>query len=423
MDFLEHLHENYDDEIINKIISFMSSERTHCLILNEAYYTKNELFDINIIKNHPFISNAFYFSNQKLGNDFRFKNGVFYIQDAAAMMPVHLLNIKENDIVLDMCASPGGKTIDAAIKLRNTGMIISNELSYERAKTLSSNVEKMGFSNVFVTNNDLSKFYNNYPNTFDKIILDAPCSGSFMFRKNELSKLDWNYNKVLANALVQKELINIASYMLKPGGTIVYSTCSLSPEENEAIIEEFLNTHEDFELIKIPAEPQYFMSKRLEGTAYMMPFLFDCEGQFVTLLKKSGELISNNKQIIENPCRTQLFSEFTNTKFTNSVQKNDLIYHYNTFVKLKYFNVLRYGLQVAENKGKIQIPSFHLAHFVKNNVIELDEIAFNKYIKGEEISINTSDGFHVVSYKNINLGFVKVKNNIGKNYYPKGLRN
>ena len=90
---------------------------------------------------------------------------------------------------------------------------------------------------------------------------------------------------------------------------------------------------------------------------------------------------------------------------------------------MKYFNVLRYGLQVAENKGKIQIPSFHLAHFVKNNVIELDEIAFNKYIKGEEISINTSDGFHVVSYKNINLGFVKVKNNIGKNYYPKGLRN
>ena len=89
----------------------------------------------------------------------------------------------------------------------------------------------------------------------------------------------------------------------------------------------------------------------------------------------------------------------------------------------KPFNVLRYGLQVGENKGKVQIPSFHLAHYVKNDVFELDENTFNKYIKGEEISINCNDGFHVVSYKNINLGFVKVKNNIGKNYYPKGLRN
>ena len=159
MNFLEHLQENvyssenesnYEDEIINKIISSFESERTHCLILNTAYYNESKLFDVNISKKHPFISNAFYFENQKLGNDFRFKNGVFYIQDAAAMMPVHFLDVKEHDIVLDMCASPGGKTIDAAIKLNNTGMIIANELNYERAKTLSSNVEKLGFSNVLL---------------------------------------------------------------------------------------------------------------------------------------------------------------------------------------------------------------------------------------------------------------------------------
>ena len=423
MNFLEHLQENYEAEIINKIISSFESERTHCLILNTAYYDESKLFDVNISKKHPFISNAFYFENQKLGNDFRFKNGVFYIQDAAAMMPVHFLDVKERDIVLDMCASPGGKTIDAAIKLNNTGMIIANELNYERAKTLSSNVEKLGFSNVFVTNNDLSKLYKNYPNTFDKIILDAPCSGSFMFRKNELSKLDWNYNKVLANALVQKELISIAAFMLKPGGTMVYSTCSLSPEENECVIEDFLNTHEDFEIIKIPAEPQYFMSKKVQGAIYLMPFLFEGEGQFITLLRKKGESIATNKEIIENPCRTSIFSEFVGKNFKNSITKNDLIYSYNSYVKLKPFNVLRYGLQVGENKGKVQIPSFHLAHYVKNDVFELDENTFNKYIKGEEISINCNDGFHVVSYKNINLGFVKVKNNIGKNYYPKGLRN
>ena len=423
MDFLEHLSINYSPEIVEKIVNSFSKERTHSFVLNNAKYSEEHLFDINIIKKHPFIDNAFYFENQKLGNDFRFKNGVIYIQDAAAMMPVHLLGVEQNDIILDMCASPGGKTIDAAIKLNNTGMIISNELSYERSKVLSSNVEKLGFSNVFVTNNDLSKIYDKYPETFDKIILDAPCSGSFMFRKNELSKLDWNYNKVLGCANVQRELINIAAFMLKSGGKLVYSTCSLSPEENEKIIAEFLNENENFEIIKIPAEPQYFYPSKLDGAIYLMPFMFEGEGQFITVLQKKGISSKNNKEIIENRCRTSIFSNFSDEKFSNSVTKNDLTYVYNSYLKLKHFSVIRYGLQVSELKGKVEIPSFQLAHYLKENIIELDENTFNKYIKGEEINVSAKDGFHVVSFKNINLGFIKVKNNIGKNYYPKGLRN
>ena len=423
MNFLEHLQINYDAETVDKIISSFSGERTHCLYLNNAFYTKNHLFDINLIKNHPFIENAFYFDTPKLGNDFRFKNGVFYIQDAAAMMPVHLLNVKQNDIILDMCSAPGGKSINAAIKLNNTGMLISNELSYERSKILSSNIEKLGFSNVFVTNNDLSKIYQYHENTFDKIILDAPCSGSFMFRKNELSKTDWNYNKVVANSMVQKELLDIASFMLKPGGTIVYSTCSVSPEENENVILDFLNNHQDFSLTKINEHPLFYMSKRLEGTIYLMPFKFNGEGQFIALLKKTGSASLTTKLIVENRCKTSIFSNFSDYKFDNSITKNELIYNYNSYLKLKHFNVIRYGLQVAEIKGKVEIPSFQLAHYLRKNVIDIDETTFNKYIKGEEIFINATDGFHVVSYKHINLGFVKVKNNIGKNYYPKGLRN
>ena len=423
MNFLEHLHENYSDEIVEKIIDSFSKERTHSLILNTTKYDENHLFDINIVKKHPLIDNAYYFDNLKLGNDFRFKNGVFYIQDASAMLPVHLLGVEQNDLVLDMCAAPGGKTIDAAIKLNNTGMIISNELSYERAKILSSNVEKLGFCNVFVTSNDLSKIYKNYLNVFDKIILDAPCSGSFMFRKNELSKLDWNYNKVLGCVSVQKDLLNIASEMLKPGGKIAYSTCSVSPEENEYIISDFLSTHNDFEIVKISAEHKYFYNSRVDGAIYLMPFMFDGEGQFICILQKIGQHEKTSKKIIENRCRTSIFGNFSNEKFDNYVSKNDQVYLYDTYVKLKHFNVIRYGLQVAEIKGKIEVPSFHLAHYLKNDIYELNEKEFSKYIKGEEINISSPDGFHVVSYKNINLGFVKVKNNVGKNYYPKGLRN
>lgn len=423
MDFLEHLRENYSENIVNKIIDSFSKERTHSLILNTTKFDYSHLFDINILKKHPLIENAYYFENQKLGNDFRFKNGVFYIQDASAMLPVHLLGIEKDDIVLDMCAAPGGKSIDAAIKLNNTGMLISNELSYERSKILSSNIEKLGFCNTFVTNNDLSKIYHHYPNCFDKIILDAPCSGSFMFRKNELSKLDWNYNKVLGCAQIQKQLLDIASYMLKPGGKIAYSTCSISPEENENIIKEFLSSHEDFEICKIPAEPQYFYKSKLEGAIYLMPFIFDGEGQFICILQKRGTIIKTSKKIVENHCKTSLFNNFLSYNFDNYILKNDQIYLYNTFLKTKHFNVIRYGLHVAELKGKVEIPSFQLAHFSTNNCYELDETQFKKYIKGEEINISSPDGFQIVSYKNINLGFIKVKNNIGKNYYPKGLRN
>ena len=422
MDFLEHLQKNYTKEIVDKMIDSFEQERTHSLVLNTAYYDENSLFDVNLIKKHPLVENGYYFENQKLGNDFRFKNGVFYIQDASAMLPVHFLNVEEHDVILDMCAAPGGKTIDAAIKLKNTGMIIANELSYERAKILSSNVEKLGFCNVFVTNNNFLDVYSNYENTFDKIILDAPCSGSFMFRKNELSKLDWNYNKVLGCAKVQHELLDMAGYMVKPGGLIAYSTCSVSPEENEEIIKVFLETHEDFEIEKIEMK-DYFYPAKIEGAIYLMPFLFEGEGQFICVLKKRGISAAKNKEIFENRCITPLFFKNYENLFANQVTKNDQIYAYNSYVKTKKLNVLRYGLHVGSLKGKTEIPSFQLAHFIKNDVVELDEKNFLKYTKGEEILVSCSDGFKVVSYKNINLGFIKVKSGVGKNYYPKGLRN
>lgn len=423
MDFNEYLEKNYNKEFVDSYINSLNKERTHCLILNKNKFNLSHLFNINILKKHEFIDYAYYF-NSSLGNDFRFKNGVFYIQDASAMMPVEFLDIKENDIILDMCAAPGGKSIDAAIKLNNTGMILSNENSYERAKILSSNIERMGFCNVFVVNNDFTKEYSCLYNKFNKIILDAPCSGSFMFRKNELSKLDWSIEKVEACAKKQKILLDLASKYLKPGGLISYSTCSISKEENEDIILDFLNTHKDFHIKKIKDNKLFYKSK-IEGAIYLMPSFFDGEGQFICILEKENDnnFINIKSKFTAKPqYNSQIGKKYCN--FDNYILKNDLIYGFYLPFDISSLNVLRYGLHISTLKGKIEIPSFQLAHYLNNNIIELNDDDFKKYIKGYELNLDNinKDDFYIVSYKNIPLGYVKSKNNKQKNYYPKGLR-
>lgn len=424
MNFDEYLKLNYDENFVSSYLKSLEKDRTHCLILNKNKYDEKSLFGINLIKKHDFIDYAYYY-NGSLGNDFRFKNGVFYLQDASAMMVVEFLDIKENDIILDMCAAPGGKSIDAAIKLNNSGMIISNELNHERAKTLSSNIEKMGFCNVFVTNNDFTQEYSFLHNKFNKIILDAPCSGTFMFRKNELSKHDWSIEKVKSLALKQKILLENASKYLKPGGLLSYSTCSISKEENEDIINEFLLNHKNFHIKKITNNNLFYKSN-IEGSIYLMPSMFDGEGQFIAILEKDldKEFIDIKSKCHAKP---QYFSKiaklFEVNNFSNTILKNDLVYVFNTPFDISRLNVIRYGLNISTLKKDIEVPSFQLAHYLDNNKsIKLDEECFIKYLKGYELNLNIDDGYHIVSYKNINLGFVKSKSNKQKNYYPKGLR-
>ena len=270
MNFLDYLQKEYSKDVYEKLIKEFDKERTYSFILNTIKYDETFVSDI-IYKKHPYIDNAYY-SKESLGNDYRFYNGVFYIQDAASMMISKFLGVNENDVILDMCAAPGGKSIDIAIKLKNNGVIISNDINYSRAKILSNNIENYGFSNVFVTCNDFEKIYKFYNKKFSKIILDAPCSGSFMFRKNEFAKEDWTQEKVKKYSLMQENLLEYAYYMLQDGGTLYYSSCSLSKEENEMQIEKFLNKHEDLELIDLNKDNEFVNGKKNIGI-YIMPYL------------------------------------------------------------------------------------------------------------------------------------------------------
>jgi len=202
---------------------------THCLILNPKKMGDEEFLKrYPLCVRHPFMPHAFYYKKEvyNLGDDILYEDGVYSIEDAAAMMPVYFLAPEKDDIVLDICAAPGGKSIAASILMEDCGTVVSNDISYPRAKAMSQNVERMGRGNIIVASNDFVFSHIHFAGTFDKIIVDAPCSGSAMMRKNPESKADWRFEKVKSCLKRQLEILELAYSMLKNGGTISYSTCS-----------------------------------------------------------------------------------------------------------------------------------------------------------------------------------------------------
>lgn len=414
MNFKENLLSYLDEKFVDELLDSMQKERTNCLILNTQ-----KMDDETFIKMfpkvtpHTIIPHAYFFdkNDYDFGKSFYFDNGLFYIMDSASMMVPFLLPIEDGDNVLDMCAAPGGKSIFLILKNPRIN-IISNDINYQRSCTLSSNVEKMGFSNEIISCSTISLLANYYKTTFDKIILDAPCSGSAMFRKSEDMKNDWNYNKVLRCRDEQKVLIEQAATMLKKGGILSYSTCSFSYEENEEVILDFLSNHSEFKAIKIYDDPSFVRGKNLEEAIHLFPNKFKGEGQFICLLKKDGNLTKKEANFVDN--------EF---KFKERILDN--VYLFNNPLNLSHLTILRKGLLKSTFKGKNEIPSFHYAHYLSsNNSIKLTEEEAKKYLHGDEITkiTNLANGYYVVSYQNINLGYVHIVGNKLKNLYPKGLR-
>ena len=285
----------------------------------------------------------------------------------------------------------------------------------DSAKKIIENIDRLGISNISVTNNDFSALYTNYINYFDKIILDAPCSGSGMFRKDEKMKLDWSMQKVYANANIQSSLISMCAKMLKKGGKLIYSTCSYSYEEDEEIIINFLNNHNDFHLIDINQNnPLFYQSNDLIGSIHLFPYLYPGEGHFICLLQKDGNA---NKTIFNNINYQRNCINENNKK----VIENYII---NTNINEKFLSkCLRPGYFVsAQTKDNI-IPSHHFAKSINDfQYINLNDEQYKKYIHGDSFPYDEKNGFYVAKYQNINVGIVKIVDNIIKNYYPKGLR-
>lgn len=425
MDFKEHLYQHYPHDIVDKLLLSLEKESVHAALLNPKKMSDETFLSLfPHVKKHPFIPHAFYYDKNEysLGKNIFHDAGAYYLQDPSAMLVAAFLPISKGDYILDMCAAPGGKTIQTAFHEEVT--VVANDISYPRALTLSSNIERMGLNNVMVTVMNLHQFPSSYRHFFDSIILDAPCSGSGMFRKQEEMRLDWTYNKVLECAKTQKELLSLADSFLKPGGHLLYSTCSFSYEEDEAPILDFLNEHKDYELISLPSSPSFYEHPSLKGSIHLFPSLYQGEGQFIALLHKKGNkevtLMKKGKKDKQNFPFLKDFS----LPSLDYLLKNDTLYGLSSYLPTEKMTVIRYGLEIGEIKKDRFLPSHALSHFLSwdRNII-LNEEDVKKYIHGDTLSCDSSlSGYYIATYQGVALGFLKATQGTLKNFYPKGLR-
>jgi len=416
MDFAKHLEKYLTKNEIDELISSFDEKEHKGVYLNTKKMSDETFVSLfpNVTK-HPFVEHAYLYNQEQydLGKKVYHEQGAYYIQDPSAAIVASLLPLNGTERVLDLCAAPGGKTVQASLRLGSNGILVSNDLSKSRATTLLQNVERMGLDNVVVTSLDFSKIANRYENYFDVIILDAPCSGSGMFRKNEEMKSDWTYEKVLKYSAIQKDLILMAYSMLKEGGTLVYSTCSYSYEEDEEVVQ-YLLEKTPAKLKQIPEITGNFRSKIYPETIHLFPNLFPGEGHYIALIKKPGILSQNKVQKCE--VRRQ--------SLTKGQAKEVQIFELSNSLDERLVELsLRPGLFVKSIIDKKQIPSHHYSHassFEKS--IELNKVEVVEYLKGNQIRKNNPEGYYFVSYLDMNIGVVHSVNGMLKNLYPKGLR-
>ena len=361
--------------------------------------------------------------------------GLYYIQEPSAMSAAAILPINKGECVLDICAAPGGKSTQLGAKLGQTGVLVSNDISAGRTKALLKNIECFGITNSIVMSETPQRLSERFEQYFDKILIDAPCSGEGMFRKDSDMIKKWNNDLITYCITQQKEILRCCAVMLKAGGMMLYSTCTFAPEENEYIIKEFLQCHKEFTIV--PIETKWGFEKgMIEGCVRLFPHKIKGEGHFLALLQKQGEhknsIFETEKEQIDN--RMSLFWEFEKQVLKPNWQKtkgiyrmygDDLYYIPENVPMLKGLRVLRSGLQLGTFKKNRFEPSHAFALALNKNDVN-NYIDFNskqeyaiRYLKGESISVpEQRNGWCIVCVDGYTLGWAKLQNGRLKNKYP-----
>ncbi len=294
------LGENYDNFMKSYEQAPNAGIRVNTLKISREEFLKLSPFYLAPI---PWCSTGYYTqAGERPGRHPYYHAGLYYIQEPSAMAPVELLGVTPGDLVLDLCAAPGGKSTQIAAKLNGQGVLVSNDLHPDRTKALAKNLEMYGVRNAVVLNEDPERIAGAFSEFFTKILIDAPCSGEGMFRKDESMLKYWDESSPLKFADMQRDILKSAAAMLCPGGRLVYSTCTFSPEENEGMIAEFLIEHPDFYVVPVdhsgsfsPGETDWMagqgnVKEQLAGTARLWPHKVRGEGHFMAVLQRNGEL-------------------------------------------------------------------------------------------------------------------------------------
>ena len=353
--------------------------------------------------------------------------GVYYLQEASAMAPVFLLDPQPGERICDLCAAPGGKTTQIAGRMAGEGFLLCNEINPKRAKILSRNIERMGVANALVTNEHPENLAKHYPGFFDRVLVDAPCSGEGMFRKEEAAVTDWSPETVCMCANRQKEILNSATRLLKPGGRLVYSTCTFAPEENEQVIGHFLQEHPEFTPETVDAP--WFAQGKL-GTFRMWPHKLLGEGHFAAVLRKNA---GEEHDCTPEPAQ-KLPREYTEFAKSLSVTLpegkaisfgSSLYWAPGDMPAIRGIRVLRPGLELGEVKKDRFEPAHALALWLKTAAVTEDLSAegdqIRRYMHGEVIP-SAKPGWCLVTVDGYSIGWGKGDKKVLKNHYPKGLR-
>lgn len=433
------LGEEYED-----YLAALEEEPQKAFRVNTDKISLEDFEKINIFGDEkiPYVENGFYLTLQKAGNHPFHHAGMIYIQEPAAMAPAECLEIKKDWKILDMCAAPGGKSTQLKNKLGENGILVSNEIIPSRCKILAGNIERLGLNNVVTTCMDTKKLSLTFPKTFDMIMVDAPCSGEGMFRKEEIAISEWSLENVLKCASRQAEILENAALLLKDGGYIVYATCTFSLEENEMLIDSFLQKHPEFEIIPVServrtatADGIAFTGCLCENIRYARrcyPHKMCGEGQFMALLHNKNEplatAVAQNKK--QKPEKTVL--DFLNDTLEEYTEENLLSLNENPIYFTPDFYVPKgaafsCGITIGEIKKNYILPHHQFfmglgKNFKRKINLHPNSEELRKYLHGEEIPANCENGWAVVTVNGCAVGGAKVVNGIAKNHYPKGLR-
>ena len=401
--------------------------------------TLERLLCIDMTKT-PFCEHGYYISNdvEKLGNHPLHHAGAFYLQEPSAMSAVTALDVHIGDKVLDLCAAPGGKSTQIAADLQGSGLLVSNEIVSGRAKILVSNLERMGVGNAVITNARPDVICDEMQGYFDRVLVDAPCSGEGMIRREPAAVSEWRLENHEMCAERSAKILDSAAIALKSGGIMVYSTCTLSAEENERTVDEFLNRHPEFSLVDIAVPFGRAAYSRLCGRADIdkarrIIYSDGGEGHFVAKLQKNADFEQPcyvNEVSSYDKCTTadEFFAEFMNCKFGRYKTVGESVYILPKIMpNLRKTRIIRAGIAAGAVKKNRFEPShgLYMASEPKmhKNLLDLecDSEEIRRFLHGEVIDCDCR-GYTAVAVSGITVGFGKASLGQLKNHYPKGLR-
>ncbi len=397
--------------------------------------------------------------------------GAYYIQEPSAMAPAVYLEAEPGERVLDLCAAPGGKSTQIASCMQHEGLLVCNEIHAARAKILSENVERMGIRNALVTNETPQRLSEVFGGYFDRILVDAPCSGEGMFRKNEEACGEWSPENVRLCADRQDEILDRADEMLRPGGRLVYSTCTFAPAENEGSIARFLARHREYRILEVhkhdgmsdgvpawacyedktPGDVDTAVRERcdsddteaLKRTIRLFPHLVRGEGHYLAVLQKQGEVPDGFRGFAANGLQRgicakevkeylQFQQETLNVDLTADVQDcllrfgGQLYRMPKDMPSIEGLRVLRAGLHLGTLRKNRFEPSHALALTLKKEAakrsVELTDAQAKAYLGGMTLDCDGEKGWYLMTYQGYSIGWGKLAGQIMKNHYPRGLR-